>query len=167
MGKCPSSRLYQLPCYSWVSCLFPLPSHCSHWYFVKMSNNHTSQDDSPPESGSVVGQKCGRPSALQLGPRKKPSVSYSTFFFAHRWWLAFSATQDPLVHHGRHFGRTVHAFCNVQTLLTNGLMYMVNGDGTATAVWVFTSLECETALTEFVQRKEKVCCVLQPFVTYS
>ena len=33
-----------------------------------------------PESGSVVGQKRGRPSALQLGPRKKPSVSYSTFF---------------------------------------------------------------------------------------
>ncbi|KAF8834204.1 hypothetical protein BDN67DRAFT_915407 [Paxillus ammoniavirescens] len=33
-------------------------------------------------------------------------------------------TQDPLVHHGRHFGRAVHAFCNVQTLITNGLMFM-------------------------------------------
>jgi hypothetical protein len=29
---------------------------------------------------------------------------------------------DPLVHHGRHFGRTVHALCNVQSLLTNGLL---------------------------------------------
>ncbi|KIJ61943.1 hypothetical protein HYDPIDRAFT_30757 [Hydnomerulius pinastri MD-312] len=33
-------------------------------------------------------------------------------------------TQDPLVHHGRHFGRAVHTFCNVQTLLTNGLLIM-------------------------------------------
>ena len=25
------------------------------------------------------------------------------------------------MHHGRHFGRVVHAFCNVQALLTNGM----------------------------------------------
>ncbi|KAH7917879.1 hypothetical protein BV22DRAFT_972081, partial [Leucogyrophana mollusca] len=42
--------------------------------------------------------------ALQLGPRKKPCHS------------------DPLVHHGRHFGRTVHALCNVQALITNGIL---------------------------------------------
>ncbi|KAF8074942.1 hypothetical protein FPV67DRAFT_1559560 [Lyophyllum atratum] len=29
---------------------------------------------------------------------------------------------DPLVHHGRHFGRTIHALCRVHTLLTNGIM---------------------------------------------
>lgn len=29
---------------------------------------------------------------------------------------------DPLVHHGRHFGRTVHALCRVQALLTNGII---------------------------------------------
>ncbi|KAF8833976.1 hypothetical protein BDN67DRAFT_865581, partial [Paxillus ammoniavirescens] len=33
-------------------------------------------------------------------------------------------TQDPLVHHGRYFGRAVHTFCNVQTLITNGLILM-------------------------------------------
>lgn len=27
---------------------------------------------------------------------------------------------DPLVHHGRHFGRTVHALCSVSGLLMNG-----------------------------------------------
>ncbi|KAI5986457.1 hypothetical protein EDC04DRAFT_2873540 [Pisolithus marmoratus] len=27
----------------------------------------------------------------------------------------------PLVHHGHHFGHVVHAFCNVQMLLTNGI----------------------------------------------
>jgi hypothetical protein len=32
---------------------------------------------------------------------------------------------DPLVHHGRHFGRTVHALCRVHTLLTNGILHVV------------------------------------------
>ncbi|RDB18541.1 hypothetical protein Hypma_000280 [Hypsizygus marmoreus] len=40
---------------------------------------------------------------LQQGPRKRYTAS------------------DPLVHVGRHFGRTVFAFCNVKSLLTNGL----------------------------------------------
>ncbi|KAF9238704.1 hypothetical protein BU15DRAFT_88319 [Melanogaster broomeanus] len=40
-------------------------------------------------------------------------------------------TQDPLVHHGRHFGRAVHAFCNVQTLIVNGLMVMGDDDDEA------------------------------------
>lgn len=31
---------------------------------------------------------------------------------------------DPLVHHGCHFGRVVHAFCNLNVLVTNGLMRM-------------------------------------------
>ncbi|KIK19108.1 hypothetical protein PISMIDRAFT_108311, partial [Pisolithus microcarpus 441] len=34
------------------------------------------------------------------------------------------SVQDPLVHHGRHFGRAVHAFCNVQALLTNAIVLM-------------------------------------------
>ena len=46
------------------------------------------------------------------------------------WLIAFSirTTQDPLVHHGRHFGRAMHAFCNVQTFITNGLAYMADVD---------------------------------------
>ncbi|KAG1767596.1 hypothetical protein EV702DRAFT_1182097 [Suillus placidus] len=31
---------------------------------------------------------------------------------------------DPLVHYRRHFGRTVHALCNFQALLTNGILWM-------------------------------------------
>ncbi|KAH6906981.1 hypothetical protein BKA70DRAFT_1372276 [Coprinopsis sp. MPI-PUGE-AT-0042] len=38
-------------------------------------------------------------SALGLGPRKHQT--------------------DPLVHHGRHFGRTIQTFCRVQTLIKN------------------------------------------------
>ncbi|KIK10969.1 hypothetical protein PISMIDRAFT_78304, partial [Pisolithus microcarpus 441] len=35
------------------------------------------------------------------------------------------SVQDPLVHHSHHFGRVIHAFCNVQMLLTNGMTLMV------------------------------------------
>lgn len=34
---------------------------------------------------------------------------------------SFSIISDPLVHYGRHFGRTIFAFANVRTLITNGL----------------------------------------------
>ncbi|KIM71880.1 hypothetical protein PILCRDRAFT_16629 [Piloderma croceum F 1598] len=51
-----------------------------------------------------------RPGALQLGPRKKPCGT------------------DPLIHHGRHFGRTLHAFCSVSTLLNNGIERIGTGE---------------------------------------
>ncbi|KAF8956821.1 hypothetical protein BDZ97DRAFT_1763403 [Flammula alnicola] len=44
--------------------------------------------------------------ALQLGPRKRPRST------------------DPLVHHGRHFGRSIHALCNVHALINNGIIHM-------------------------------------------
>ncbi|TEB23232.1 hypothetical protein FA13DRAFT_1640163 [Coprinellus micaceus] len=40
---------------------------------------------------------------LSLGPRKRPS------------------RQDPLVHYGRHFGRSIHVFCKPFPLITEGL----------------------------------------------
>ncbi|KAH7923641.1 hypothetical protein BV22DRAFT_1105998 [Leucogyrophana mollusca] len=54
----------------------------------------------------VTSRKRSRANALELGPRKK------------------ATTQDPLVHHGRHFGRAIHAFCNVHTLVINGILRM-------------------------------------------
>lgn len=50
----------------------------------------------------ITGQK--RAGALQIGSRKK------------------SCGTDPLVHHGRHFGRTVHALCTVSALINNGVI---------------------------------------------
>jgi hypothetical protein len=38
--------------------------------------------------------------------------------------LLASRGTDPLIHHGRHFGRTVHAMCNVQALVTNSLLLL-------------------------------------------
>ncbi|KAF8833444.1 hypothetical protein BDN67DRAFT_917007 [Paxillus ammoniavirescens] len=50
--------------------------------------------------------------------------------------------QDLLVHHRRHFGRAVHTFCNVNTLLTNGLVLLAEEESNRD--------ECLTAL----ERKE-------------
>jgi hypothetical protein len=37
-----------------------------------------------------------------------------------------SRVTNPFVHHGRHFGRTIHALCNVKQLLSNGLLRLGN-----------------------------------------
>ena len=37
---------------------------------------------------------------------------------------AISCGTDPLVHHGRHFGRTVHVMCSVNALINNGILRM-------------------------------------------
>jgi len=58
-------------------------------------------ENTSPCTGTAPRQ---RENALQLGPRKRPCLS------------------DPLVHHGRHFGRTVHALCSTHALITNGLL---------------------------------------------
>jgi len=38
--------------------------------------------------------------------------------------LVLRSIQDPLAHHGHHFGHVVHVFCSIQTLLTNGILRM-------------------------------------------
>ncbi|KJA13063.1 hypothetical protein HYPSUDRAFT_151997 [Hypholoma sublateritium FD-334 SS-4] len=43
-------------------------------------------------------------SALELGPRRK------------------ARSTDPLVSSGRHFGRTIHALCNLHALISNGII---------------------------------------------
>ena len=51
---------------------------------------------------------------------------------------------DPLVHHGRHFGRTVHALCSVATLLNNGILRIGElselSEDTFTQEYIFTSI---------------------------
>ncbi|KAG1847300.1 hypothetical protein C8R48DRAFT_677642, partial [Suillus tomentosus] len=59
-----------------------------------MSSDGNNPDSSRKRSGS----------ALCLGPRKKV------------------ASSNPLVLHGRHFGRTVFALCNYPSLLTAGIL---------------------------------------------
>ena len=37
-------------------------------------------------------------------------------------WCLTSCLGDPLIHHGRHFGRTQHALCNIRLLVKNGIL---------------------------------------------
>jgi hypothetical protein len=60
--------------------------------------------------------------ALELGPRKKAQDICSIFGEITADDLLSSCFIDPIVHHGRHFGRTVHALCRVQALLMNGII---------------------------------------------
>jgi len=42
------------------------------------------------------------------------------------WTESFRRSRggDPLIHHGRHFGRTVRAMCNMQALVVDGILCM-------------------------------------------
>lgn len=43
--------------------------------------------------------------------------------------LSYRRLSDPLVHHGRHFGRSIHALCRVHSLLSNGVLREADLDG--------------------------------------
>ena len=76
-------------------------------------------DENDPAASGISSRH--RDGALHLGPRKKVCVLFAflaTFFFTS---LA-RCISDPLIGHGRHFCRTVHALCNIKTLLTNGIL---------------------------------------------
>ncbi|EGO02499.1 hypothetical protein SERLA73DRAFT_70002 [Serpula lacrymans var. lacrymans S7.3] len=40
--------------------------------------------------------------------------------------LSCHSIQGPIVHYGRHFGRAIYAFCNVQSLIKNSFKHMVS-----------------------------------------
>ena len=75
-------------------------------------------DTSPSTTGTRR-----REDALHLGARKKPCVTHISYILSLFTSIG-SCVSDPLVHHGRHFGRTIHAMSNVQVLITNGLLRM-------------------------------------------
>lgn len=83
-----------------------------------------ADENSPP--GTV--RRRPNDNALVLGPRKKAYVLEPSWLLsgsvARINTSLYSCLSDPLVSHGRHFGRTVHALCNITTLLINGLLRM-------------------------------------------
>jgi hypothetical protein len=84
----------------------------------------SDDENSPP---STIGQK-RRQGALRLGPRKKAFVLFSSvpwilYVQGHSNYVGRCGT-DPLVHHGRHFGRTVHALSSISALINNGILRM-------------------------------------------
>ena len=102
----------------------------SHWTSMALQCSSASQ--------ATIREKHGHSSALEMGPRKKPFVRCHSV--AHSW-LYCRTMQDPLVHHGRHFGWAIHAFCNVQMLITNGIVLMSEdidiNDESLMAMWAF------------------------------
>ncbi|EGO02446.1 hypothetical protein SERLA73DRAFT_119705 [Serpula lacrymans var. lacrymans S7.3] len=73
------------------------------------SGNHDTSESSNCQDDVRTSSSTGKrlqENTLCLGPRKK--VCHA----------------DPLVHHGHHFGQTVHALCNVQALIMNGVVWL-------------------------------------------
>lgn len=83
-------------------------------------------DDSSPEQSPATrthGHRRLREDVLQLGPRKKAyAIHYTLLFFLTYSVQSRRCIANPLIHFGRHFGRTIHAFCNINALITNGLL---------------------------------------------
>lgn len=82
-------------------------------------------DSTDENDESSVGQK--RRGALRVGPRKKAYVQSASVITPMLYVLIFEIRcgSDPLIHHGRHFGRTVHAMSNVSALLNNAVVRLV------------------------------------------
>ena len=61
---------------------------------------------------------------VSWGPAPKLYVVSQTHlgkYHTHRGRMYRRFKMDPLVGHGRHFGRTIRTFCHVHVLITNGL----------------------------------------------
>ena len=51
--------------------------------------------------------------------------------------IFLSRAGDPLVHHGRHFGRTVYAMCSVHALFTSAIVRMGEDEDVAEELLTF------------------------------
>lgn len=63
--------------------------------------------------------------------RNRASLSSCSIFsisYNRRYQILHSCLSDPLIHHGRHFGRTLHALCNIHSLITNGILRTIELD---------------------------------------
>ena len=75
------------------------------------------------DENATTGQK--HLGALQIGPIKKSYVIlYRLRLWSYHPFHRGRCGTDPLIHHGRHFGHTVHALCTVSSLLHNRFLRM-------------------------------------------
>lgn len=104
-------------------------SPCHNLACISLSLRHSLSNATSTmenDSSTPPSRKCAASSALQLGPRKKACTIIINLIFLTVNLFYIRTTQDLLMHHGHHFSRTVNTFCNVQTLITNGLQAMCN-----------------------------------------
>lgn len=80
----------------------------------------SGKENQPP--GPVVGmRRKAEEDVFQSGPRKRQYVAKTVILKQRLIFALLRMKTDPLVSHGRHFGRTIQAFCKVYTLLREGL----------------------------------------------
>ena len=110
--------------------------HDSWWLVVSI---YKTQSYHGKQAIRVMADENAQPSSssngnnpLRLGNRKKPWLASIVFDILSDFYSCLSDirhSSDPLVHHGRHFGRTVYAMCNVRSLVTNSLLRLEELDG--------------------------------------
>ncbi|KIJ91734.1 hypothetical protein K443DRAFT_685762 [Laccaria amethystina LaAM-08-1] len=88
-----------------------------------------SQENQQPPEQSYEKRPPPTVDALQQGPRKKPLVAYYFALICSEFSLTVPLvalqTLSSMDHHGRHFGRTIHALCNVHALIEQGIGRML------------------------------------------
>jgi hypothetical protein len=86
-------------------------------------HSYSAMSDAENDEPQINANGKRRVNALELGPRKKayavlsPAILHCTVLTT-----ILSSKSDPLVHHGRHFCRTIHAMCNIHALLTQSVI---------------------------------------------
>ena len=136
----------------------PPPLDLSLVFPASMSTSTTQDEQSPSSS-----RKCTCSSALKLGPQKKLYIILTSNVLI-AILLCTRTSQDPLVHHRHHFGRAVHAFCNVQTLVMNGLQAMCDDapeDKSLMAVCIPYATSLSRQILTSVQQTQGACCFLR------
>jgi hypothetical protein len=95
--------------------------------------------------------------ALELGPRKKAQDIHNAFRGTTADDLLSSCFIDPLVHHGRHFGQTIHALCRVQALLTNGIIREMEMDAAGEEALSAECIQSNTANNPYLLNSISFC----------
>lgn len=93
-------------------------------------------------------------SDLQKGKHRESVIIYADYSTK---LLFFSRAGDPLIHYGRHFGRTVHSMCNVQALITKGIEYLAEEEPVAEE-----SLTFQFVPVSFVSIPSRLIYLCQP-----
>ena len=62
------------------------------------------------------------PSSSVHERKRKFKLTFKSIFYTIGLTNYYSCKGDPLVHHGRHFCRTIHAMCNIHALLTQSII---------------------------------------------
>lgn len=119
----PVSQQVYLTCYHPATTFFyssPVDDYAKLWKRPNKRKTH------PPRCFAARPKNKGVSQLLSTSRSTSP-LYYLGKFQSSKVGLNRRST-DPLVHHGRHFGRSIHALCNVPALISNGIIRMASDD---------------------------------------